>query len=502
MRAGGNAIDAAVTAAAAQGVVEPYNTGIGGDCFALVWSARDERLFALNGSGRAPASASDEGLRGRGLTEMPQQGVHTVTVPGAVGAWGALLDRFGARSLAQALEPAIDLADHGFPVSEVIRREWDLVTQFGYLQNEAARRCFAPGGQAPGLGQVVRFPDLARSLRSLAEGGPRVFYEGELAHELLRALNEEGGTFSASDFASARPDWVEPIGVDYRGYRVCEVPPNTQGITALIALGILEHVDVEALGCGSVAAVHLTIEAVKLAFADRDAHVADADHMRASVEDLLAPDGLRALAAGLDLKRAARDVQARPPAGSDTVYLTAADREGNVVSFINSLYGPFGSGLVAGDTGVVLQNRGRGFSLDPAHPNVLRGGKRPFHTLCPAMLLEAGRPRVSFGVMGGEVQAQGQVQVVSNLIDHGLNVQEALDAPRFHYLGGADVAFEAEFDADVASGLARRGHQVQDPVKALVRGGFGGGQAIAVHPETGVFWAGSDRRKDGAAAGY
>ncbi len=502
LRAGANAIDAAVVAAAVQGVVEPHNTGIGGDCFALCWSAREDRLFALNGSGRAPVAASADALRAAGHSELPPQGIHTITVPGAVGAWGALLERFGSWSLGDALAPAIELAEQGFVVSEVIGGEWDLVTRFGFLQNDAARRCFAPGGEAPSLGRIVRFPDLANSLRLLAKGGPREFYEGDLASRILRALGEEGGRFSPSDFADAHPDWVEPIGLDYRGYRLCEIPPNTQGITALIALGVLQHLDVGSFECGSPESVHLLIETVKLAFADRNARVSDPEYMEMSVESLLDAEVLRRLAEKVEPGRAARDVIARPPTGSDTVYLAAADREGNVVSFINSLYGPFGSGLVAGDTGIVMQNRGRGFSLEPGHPNVLVGGKRPFHTLCPAMLLENGRPRVSFGVMGGDVQAQGHVQVVSNLVDHGLNVQEALDAPRFHYLGGSDVALEAGFATDLPDRLAALGHEIADPLRALARGGFGGGQAIAVDPGTGAFWAGSDRRKDGAAVGY
>lgn len=502
LRRGGNAIDAVVTAAAVLGVVEPYNTGVGGDCFALVWAAQDERLYALNGSGRAPAAASADRLRAAGLSSMPPQGVDTITVPGAVGAWEALLDRFGTRSLGETLEPSIELAERGFPVTEIIGHEWDLVTQFGFLKNDAAKRCFAPAGSAPELGEIVRFPDLARSLRALAHDGARAFYEGELADRILRALDAEGGCFAASDFADARPSWVEPIGVEYRGYRLCEVPPNTQGITALIALGVLEHFDLPSLEFGSVEALHLCVEAVKLAFADRAAHLADPDHMRIRAEALLDPGALASLAEQIERGRAAPARSARSAGGSDTVYLTAADGEGNVVSFINSLYGPFGSGLVAGETGIVLQNRGRGFSLEEDHPNVLRDGKRPFHTLCPAMLLEGGRPRVSFGVMGGDVQAQAQVQFVSSLVDHGLNVQEALDAPRFHYLGGDEVALEGEFAPAVVSGLAALGHQTKEEIHALGRGGFGGGQAIAVHPETGVLWAGSDRRKDGVAAGY
>lgn len=501
LRRGGNAIDAAVAAVAVQGVVEPYNTGIGGDCFALVWSAADGRLYALNGSGCAPVAARGVRLRNAGHTTMPAQGVETVTVPGAVGAWEALLDRFGSRSLAEVLEPAIALAQEGFAVSEIIAHEWSLVVQFGFLQNDAAKTCFAPNGEGPRPGDVVRFPDLARSLRMLGQGGADEFYRGELARTILRALDAEGGRFTARDFALNEPTWVEPIRMDYRGYQLCEVPPNTQGITALIALGVLDHFDVPRLEPGSAKATHLCIEAVKLAFADRAAHVADPDHMWLTVDELLAPDAIAALADRVDPRRAAPSARARNAGGSETVYLTSADREGNIVSFINSLYGPFGSGLVAGKTGVVLQNRGRGFSLEAGHPNELAGGKRPFHTLCPAMLLENGRPRVALGVMGGDVQAQAHVQVVSNLVDHGLNVQEALDAPRFHYLGDADVALEPAFDPSVVAALADMGHVTKDEIHALGRGGFGGGQAIAIHPENGVLWAASDSRKDGLAAG-
>jgi gamma-glutamyltranspeptidase/glutathione hydrolase len=502
LRAGANAVDAAVVAAAVQGVVEPYNTGIGGDCFALVWSAREQRLFALNGSGRAPAAASAERLREDGRTTMPRQGIETITVPGSVRAWDALLDRFGTLSLGDALAPAIEIAEAGFAVSEVVAHEWGLVARFGFLRNVAATRCFAPGGNAPRLGQIVRMPDLARSLRVLARDGADAFYQGELAERLLASLAEEGGRFDASDFAEATPDWVEPISADYRGHRVFEVPPNTQGITALIGLGLLEHFDLGALGCGSPESIHLRIEAVKAAFIDRDAHVADPAHMTTTAAHLLEPTRLRDLARAIDPKRAAPDIADALASGSDTVYLTTADAEGNVVSFINSLYGPFGSGLVAGDTGIVLQNRGRGFSLEHGHPNELAPGKRPFHTLCPAMLFEGDRPLVSFGIMGGDIQAQAHVQFVSNLVDHDLNVQEALDAPRFNYLGGADVALEEAFAPEVADRLAALGHAIKPASDALGRGGFGGGQAIAIHPETGVLWAGSDRRKDGLAAGF
>lgn len=499
LREGGNAFDAAVTAAAVLGVVEPYNTGVGGDCFALCWSADERAPVALNGSGRAPHQASADALRSEGLREMPRQGIHTVTVPGAVSAWAALLDRFGSRSLARALEPAIELAEAGFAVSEVIAHEWDLVVQFGFLQNEAARECFAPTGRAPRVGELVRFPALAGTLRAIAEGGREEFYQGQVAAALLETLKAEGGVFEAGDFAEARSDWVTPIEGRYRGFRVCEIPPNTQGITALIALGVLDHLEPGAPG--SPEDLHTRIEAVKLAFADRGAHVADPEAMHVTTQQLLDPASLASLAAQIVPGRAAIDVPPRAFQGTDTVYLTAADDRGNLVSFINSLYGPFGSGLVAGDTGVVLQNRGRAFSLQPGHPGELAGRKRPFHTLCPALILDEDGPLVSFGVMGGDVQAQAHVQVVSNLIDHGMNPQEALDAARFHYLEGANVALEAGLGA-LGQTLASWGHVVHPPIAALGRGGFGGGQMIARDPATGVLWAGSDRRKDGLAAGY
>jgi gamma-glutamyltranspeptidase/glutathione hydrolase len=503
LRSGGNAIDAAVAAVAMLGVVEPYNTGIGGDCFMLIWSSRERRLLALNGSGRAPAQATIDEYQRRGVGEMPLQGMLTVTVPGAVDAWCTALERCGTRSLADSLAPAIAYAEEGFPLSEMVAREWGLVVQFGFLGNEAAKRCFAPGGEPPRVGQVVRLQDLARSLRAVAEGGKGALYEGELAEKIIAFSRENGGLLSRADLAEHRSSWVEPIEIDYRGYRVCEVPPNTQGITALIALGILRHLEPWQAPCGSPSSLHRMIEAVKLAFVDRAAYVADPEHVAVPVDELLDAERLRRLAERIDVRRAQDPPAANPLAGgSDTVYLTAADGEGNVVSLINSLYGPFGSGLVVGDTGIVLQNRGRGFVLDAGHANCIAPRKRPFHTLCPAMLLEDGVPRASFGVMGADVQAQAQVQVVTNLIDHGLNVQEALDAPRFHYLGGRRLVVEDGFSSQVEQALADLGHQLEPTLAALARGGFGGGQAIAIHPESGALWGGSDRRKDGQAAGF
>jgi gamma-glutamyltranspeptidase/glutathione hydrolase len=502
LRAGGNAFDAAIAAVAVQGVVEPYNTGLGGDCLMLAWSARERRLLALNGTGRAPAAATLAEYRRRGVHEMPPQGVLTVTVPGAVDAWCSILERCGTHALGDVLAPAIDYAEHGFPVSEVVAREWGLSARAGFLGNDAARACFAPGGEPPPLGGVVRLPDLARTLRALAAGGRDLFYRGELARRIAAFVAGHGGLLAPGDLAAHRSTWLEPIATDYRGLRLHELPPSTQGVVALLALDILECFDVGGLRAGGAEMLHLRIEAIKLAFADRARFVADPEHAGVPITGLLDKDYARRRAALIDPRRALAAPAPGVPPGSDTVYLAVADRDGNVVSLINSLYGPFGSGLVVEGTGVALQNRGRGFVLDPAHPNCLAPGKRPFHTLIPAMLCDAGGPRVAFGVMGGDVQAQGHLQVVSNLVDHGMNVQEALDQPRFHYLGGAAVALEDEVSEGVRRDLAARGHDVQGPMAAMLRGGFGGGQGIAIDPATGAYWGGSDRRKDGCAVGY
>lgn len=507
LRGGGNAVDAAVAAAAVLNVVEPYNTGIGGDCFALVWSARERCLFGLDGCGRSPAAATLAEMKRRGLDAVPGQGILTVTVPGTVDAWATALARFGTRSLAEVLAPAIHYAEAGYPVSELVAHQWGLSVEFGFLKNDAARRCFTVAGRAPRVGEVVRLPDLARTLGRIAAGGRDELYRGELAREIVALSQAEGGLLAASDLAEHASSWVEPISAEYRGYRLYEMPPSTQGVTALLALGVLASFDLGALEPDSAEALHLRIEAVKLAFADRNAYVADPAQTVVPLDRLLAAGYARERAARIDPRRALPEaapglLPSGGRGGSETVYLTVADGEGNVVSLINSLYGPFGSGLVAGDTGIVLQNRGRGFRLDPSHPSCLAPRKRPFHTLCPAMLFREGEPVVSFGVMGGDVQAQAHVQVVSNLVDFGANVQEALDAPRFHYLDGARVAFEEEVPSQTRERLAALGHEPATPLEALVRGGFGGGQGIQIDRASRVYWGGSDRRKDGSAIGF
>ena len=497
LRGGGNAVDAAVAAAALLGVVEPFMTGIGGDCFLLCWHAADQRLYGLNGSGRAPRAATREAIAAQGHTTMPLTGPLSITVPGAVDAWCAALARFGSRSLAQVLAPAIDYAEHGFAVSEIIAAQWSFAA--GLLQNDDGRRAFTVDGRAPRVGEIVRLPALARSLRALAAGGREVFYGGELGRTVAAAVRAHGGLLDVDDLAAHTSTWVEPLAVDYRGVQVCELPPNGQGMTALMALNILECF---APGGAPDLAAHLQIEAVKLAFADRDRYIADPEHARVPVAALLSKDYAQGRAALINPDKALKRVAAGRLWTSDTVYLTTADAAGNVVSLINSLYFAFGSGLIAGDTGIALQNRGAGFSLDAAHPNCLAPGKRPFHTIIPAMLLRDGRPLVSFGVMGGDMQAQGHVQLVSHLIDDGDNLQEAIERPRFNFLESDRVALEARLHASVGAALARRGHVIEDESAALLRGSFGGAQGIAVDPATGAYWGGSDPRKDGCAVGF
>lgn len=503
LRDGGNAVDAAVCAAAVLGVVEPFSTGIGGDCFALVWKADERRLYGINGSGRAPAGLSLDALAARGHTSVPMHGMLPVTVPGAVAAWDDLLRRFGRRSLADVLRPAIDCACEGFPVSEIIAYQWDLIVRFGLLQHPDALRTFTIDGRAPRLGEIFRIPDLARSMEAIAAGGAGEFYRGAIAAGIAAFSAANDGVLAAADLAAHQSTWVEPISADYRGHRLYEIPPNGQGLAALLALNLLETFDVGGHPLGSPECLHLRIEAMKLAFADRNRFVADPEFAAVPVEALLDKAYARRRAAAIDPGRANPEPGAGAPVrGTDTVYLTTADAEGNVVSFINSLFQPFGSCMVAGDTGIVLQNRGFGFVADPTHPNCVAPGKRPLHTIIPAMLFRDGRPLLSFGVMGGHIQAQGHMQVVSNVVDYGLNIQEALDYPRFHYLGGNLTALEPEYAPDVIPALCGLGHDARGEEAAALSGGFGGGQGIWIDPVAGVYAGASDRRKDGCAIGF
>jgi gamma-glutamyltranspeptidase/glutathione hydrolase len=507
LRQGGNAIDAAVCAAAVLGVVEPFSTGVGGDCFLLLWHHSEGKLYGLNGSGRAPAALTLDLVKGRGHDAMPVHGMLPVTVPGAVHAWGEALRRFGRKSISEVLQPAIHYAREGFPVSEIIAHQWDLILRFGVLQHPDAVRTFAvhdaEGVRAPRLGEVFRIPALAATLEEIANEGVDAFYHGSIAERIVAFSKANAGVHCLDDFEAHESTWVTPIATDYRGYELYEIPPNTQGLAALIALNILENFDVAACRLESADCAHLRIEAVKLAYADRDRYIADPEVVEVPTQSLLSKTYARQRASLLRIDRALPAASpGRPAQGTDTVYLTTADGEGNVVSLINSLYFPFGSAMVAGDTGVMLHNRGLGFVLHPAHANCVAPRKRPFHTIVPAMLFRDGRPCVSFGVMGGDVQAQAHVQVVSNLVDYGLNIQEALDFPRLHYMDGNRVAVEPESGDAIVGELADRGHDVVAADAVLLRGGFGGGQGIMIDRANGTLWGGSDRRKDGAAIGF
>ncbi|HME73474.1 MAG TPA: gamma-glutamyltransferase [Myxococcota bacterium] len=507
LRRGGNAIDAAIATAAVLCVVEPMQTGLGGDGFALLWLAQEGRLVGLNGSGRAPAAATLEAFRARGLSAVPATGILSATVPGAVHAWEALSTRYGRLPLSDLLEPAIVAAEEGFAVTELVSHYWDLLQRGGALRNDAARATFAPNGRAPRQGERFRNPFLASTLKSVAKGGAQVFYQGEIADAIVATSQAEEGLLVHADLAAHRSTFVEPVTTTYRGITVAELPPNGQGLAALLALNILESFDPDEAPPESALDWHRRIESVKLAFADRDAYVADPDFARVPTAALLDKAYARERAA--HIRERAQPVACPGLAASDTTYLCAADEHGNLVSFIQSLFSGFGSGIACAGTGILLQSRGAGFRLDAAHPNCLAPGKRPFHTIMPGMLLRetaGGRaPWMAFGIMGGDIQPQAHLAFVANVVDHGLNPQEAIDRPRFRYLGGTEVAIEAP-EALVREGgrlgdaLRARGHAVAPPEDLMVDR-FGGGQAIAREAD-GVLVGASDRRKDGCALGF
>ena len=496
LQAGGNAVDAALATAATLNVVEPMSTGLGGDVFALVYWAAHRRVYALNGSGRAPWAATPEAYAERGLDAMPQRGILAVTVPGAPAAWCDLSARFGRVSLERVLEPAIDYAEQGYPVSEYIASLWGRAVPL-LERNAESARVFLPGGRAPRAGERIRLPDLAHTLRLLAQGGPEAYYRGAVAQAIVATSQAQGGLLSLQDLADHRSTWVDPISTLYRGYRVWECPPNGQGIATLLALNILSGYDLGAMPCDDAATLHLKMEAVKLAMADAGRYVADPALADVPVEALLSEEYARQRRAEISPGRAIAAPKPWPLPSSDTVYLTAVDGEGNACSFINSLYNGFGSGITVPGTGIVLQNRGALFTLDPAHPNCLAPHKRPYHTIIPAMVTKDDRLAISYGVMGGFMQPQGQVQVLSNIVDHGMSPQEALDAPRFSYENGATFHVEPYAGPKVIEALRGYGHVIPED-----EGYYGGGQVIMVDPESGALLAGAEPRNDGAAVAY
>ena len=499
---GGNAIDAAVTAAAVLNVTEPMMTGIGGDMFAIVWSAKDHKLYGLNSSGRAGRLMTRKALLDRGHRTMPGESVEDVTVPGALAGWDALLQRFGTITLAQALAPAIGFAEDGFPVTPIIARDW--ASEAARLaKDDGAKATFLVNGtRAPREGEWFANPDLARTLRSIAAQGPAVLYGGELGERIVARLAQLGGYVTLDDLRDHRPEWVEPISVPFKGYRLWELPPNGQGIAALEMLRMLEPYDLRALGHNSARYLHLLIETKKLAFADVARYVGEPAAMQVPAAALLDERFVAARRALIDPRHAAD----RPEPGaaltaSETIYLTVADSAGNMVSFINSLFDGFGSGVVVPGTGFALQDRGAGFTLEQGLPNTVAPGKRPFHTIIPAFVTKPDaqgveQPWMSFGVMGGSMQPQGHVQVLLNLLVFGMDLQAAVDAPRFRHLAGRRVALEAPIDDGVRRALTALGHVIADERSVA----FGGAQAIIRLPRG--YAGGSDPRKDGMAAGY
>ena len=495
---GGNAVDAAIAANAMMGVVAPMMDGIGGDLFVIVYDAKANKLYGLNASGWAPRALTIEYLEKQGMRDMPQHGVHSITVPGAVDGWQKLADKFGRKKLSEVLGPAIRTAQEGFPVPEMTAAVWARVAD--YLRgDEAASAAYLVQDRAPRVGEVFRNADLAWSLEQIAAHGRDAFYKGEIAKKILEVMKRHGGTMTAQDLAEYSAEWVEPISTTYRDWTVYELPPNGQGIAALEMLNIMEKFPLGQYGFGSAKALHAMIEAKKLAYADFVRYIGDPRGQKLPVATLLSKEWTGQRAKLIDPERAKCNVAAGElPAGSDTTYLSVVDREGNMVSLIQSNFLEFGSGIVAPGTGFALQNRGALFTLDRASPNALAGHKRPLHTIIPAFA-QKGETRIAFGIMGGWNQSQAHAQFIANIADFKMNIQAALEAPRFtkKTFPGCDVMMENRIPGNARNELTAKGHQIE------VRGSFsdlmGGGQAVLRDFAAGVNYGASDPRKDGQA---
>jgi gamma-glutamyltranspeptidase/glutathione hydrolase len=509
LKAGGSAVDAAIAANAALGLMEPTGCGIGGDLYAIVWSAQEKKLFGINGSGRSPRSLTLEEFQRRGLTRIPSTGPLPVSVPGTVDAWFELHGRFGVLPMERLLAPTIEYARSGFPVSQLSAHYWRMSAR-SLAKFPGFTEQMTLDGRGPNEGELWRNPNLARTLERIAAGGRDVFYRGEIAREIADYMAANGGFLSFEDLDAHRSTWVEPVSANYRGYDVWELPPNGQGIAALQMLEVLEGFDVAKAGFGSAEHVHWFTEAKKLAFEDRAHLYADIDFMEISVERLISPE-YAAERRALITDRAALSYPIANPAADDgdTIYLCTADAAGNMVSLIQSNYRGMGSGMTPTGLGFVLQDRGEMFDLTPGRANSYAPGKRPFHTIIPAFMTKDGAPLMAFGVMGGATQPQGHVQIVMNMIDFGMNVQEAGDAPRILHDGSSEPTGERMTDGgklslesglrtpELVAELERRGHRLGND-----KGNFGGYQAIWRDPATGVYWGASESRKDGHAAGY
>lgn len=507
LKSGGNAIDATIAANAVLGLMEPTGNGIGGDIFAIVWDAKTRKLYGLNGSGRSPYELKLQYFKENGYTKIPALGALSVSVPGCVDGWFELNKKFGKKTMSEILAPAVKYAREGFPVSEVIAYYWQSNSR-SLQKYPGFAEIYMPGGKAPAKGEIFKNPYLANTLEKIGKEGRDVFYRGEMAEKIVKYLRENGGFFTMKDFEDHHSDWVEPVSTNYRGYDVWELPPNGQGIATLQMLNILENFDLKSMGFGSADYMHLFIEAKKLAFEDRAKFYADPDFNKIPVNELISEAYGKQRAELIDQNRAARSYPAGFPESPNTIYLTTADSEGNMVSLIQSNFRGMGSGMTPGQLGFVLQDRGELFSLEEGHMNVYEPHKRPFHTIIPAFITKDGEPFISFGVMGGGMQPQGHTQIVCNLIDFGMNLQEAGDAPRISHEGSSEptdekmtdggvVSLESGFDYETIRELMSKGHFIR-----FEKGPYGGYQAIMYDSKNKVYYGASESRKDGQAAGY
>ncbi|RIH64071.1 gamma-glutamyltransferase [Mariniphaga sediminis] len=507
LKSGGNAVDAAIAANAVLGLVEPTGCGMGGDLFAIVWDAKTQRLYGLNASGRSPYDLTLEYFKENNYEKIPAFGPLPVSVPGCVDGWFELHTKFGTLPMEKIFSPAIQYARDGFPLSEVIAYAWQRNAEI-LKEYPGFAEVFMPGGKAPGKGEIFKNPFLAGTLEHIAREGRDVFYKGEIAQKIVKYVQEQGGFLSMKDFEDHTSEWVDPVSVNYRGYDVWELPPNGQGTAVLQMLNILENYDIAEMGFGSPEYMHLFIEAKKLAFEDRAKYYSDPDFNNLPIEELISKEYGKKQAGMINPDRAANTYPAWEMERGNTIYLTTADKEGNMVSLIQSNFRGLGSGMTPGKLGFILQDRGELFSLEEGHFNVYEPHKRPFHTIIPAFITQDGKPFISFGVMGGDMQPQGHVQIICNIIDFGMNLQEAGDAPRIQHTGsskptgskmtdGGNVTLESGFSYQSIRKLMQKGHRI-----GFGYGAYGGYQAILWDSKNKVYYGASESRKDGQAAGF